>query len=54
MVATTESSDQYPVHVLAAAIEKGMLPPMILLFASGGSQTNYCDSYDGKYLSETR
>jgi len=49
----TESSDQYPVHFLAAAIEKGMLPPMILVFASGGSQTNYCDSYDGKYLGET-
>src|SRR5215831_17244926 len=49
----TESSDQYPVHFLAAAIEKGTLPPIILVFASGGSQTNYCDSYDGKYLGET-
>src|SRR5215467_11929853 len=49
----TESSDQYPVHFLAAAIENGTLPPMILVFASGGSQTNYCDSYDGKYLGET-
>ena len=49
----TESSDQYPVHFLDAAIEKGTLPPMILVFASGGSQTNYCDSYDGKYLGET-
>jgi enterochelin esterase-like enzyme len=49
----TESSDQYPVHFLAAAIDKGTLPPMILVFASGGSQTNYCDSYDGKYLGET-
>ena len=26
---------------------------MILVYASGGSQTNYCDSYDGKYLGET-
>ena len=26
---------------------------MILVYASGGSQTNYCDSYDGKYMAET-
>ena len=26
---------------------------MIVVYASGGSQTNYCDSYDGKYLAET-
>ncbi len=26
---------------------------MIVVFASGGSQTNYCDSYDGKYMGET-
>jgi hypothetical protein len=49
----TESSDQYPVHYLAEAVEKGALPAMIMVFASGGSQTNYCDSYDGKYLGET-
>src|SRR5690349_8517039 len=49
----TESSDQYPVHFLADGIEKGTVPPMIVVFASGGSQTNYCDSYDGKYMGET-
>ena len=49
----TESSDQYPAHFLAEGIRSGMLPAMILVYASGGSQTNYCDSYDGKYLGET-
>jgi endo-1,4-beta-xylanase len=49
----TESSDQYPVHFLAESIANGTLPAMILVYASGGSQTNYCDSYDGKYLGET-
>src|SRR5438876_8825389 len=49
----TESSDQYPAHYLADGIAGGKLPPMILVYASGGSQTNYCDSYDGKYLAET-
>ena len=49
----TESSDQYPVHFLAEGIASGTVPPMIMVFASGGSQTNYCDSYDGKYLGET-
>jgi enterochelin esterase-like enzyme len=49
----TESSDQYPAHFLAEGIAKGTLAPIILVYASGGSQTNYCDSYDGKYLGET-
>ena len=49
----TESSDQYPAHFLAEGIANGTLPAMILVYASGGSQTNYCDSYDGKYLGET-
>jgi endo-1,4-beta-xylanase len=49
----TESSDQYPAHFLAEGITGGKLPAMILVYASGGSQTNYCDSYDGKYLGET-
>jgi enterochelin esterase-like enzyme len=49
----TESSDSYPVHFLAEGVAKGSLPAMILVYASGGSQTNYCDSYDGKYLGET-
>src|SRR5438445_1219406 len=49
----TESSDQYPAHFLADGIANGTAPPMILVYASGGSQTNYCDSVDRKYLGET-
>ena len=41
----TESSDSYPI--------KYVVPNVIVVYASGGSQTNYCDSYDGKYLAET-
>jgi len=41
----TESSDSYPIAHVA--------PGLIVVYASGGSQTNYCDSYDGKYLAET-
>jgi enterochelin esterase-like enzyme len=49
----TESSDGYPVNYLADGVANRTLPPMIMVFASGGSQTNYCDSYDGKYMGET-
>ncbi len=34
-------------------IKSGLLPPFILVFASGGQHTVYADSYDGKYLAET-
>jgi len=49
----TESSNGYPIQYLADAIAAGKIAPMIVVFASGGSQTNYCDSYDGKYMAET-
>jgi enterochelin esterase-like enzyme len=49
----TESSDYYPIGYLSQGIADGKLPPLILVYASGGSQTNYCDSYDGKYMAET-
>jgi enterochelin esterase-like enzyme len=49
----TESSNGYPINYLADGVANQTLPPMILVFASGGSQTNYCDSYDGKYMGET-
>ena len=41
----TESSDSYPITYV--------VPNLIVVYASGGSQSNYCDSYDGKYLAET-
>ena len=49
----TEISNGYPPRYLADGIASGKLPPMIVVYASGGSQTNYCDSYDGKYMAET-
>ncbi len=49
----TESSNGYPISYLADGIAAGKLPPMIVVFASGGSQSNYSDSYDGKYMGET-
>ena len=49
----TESSNGYPVQYLNDGITSGKLPAIILVYVSGGSQTNYCDSYDGKYMSET-
>src|SRR5262249_32456676 len=49
----TEASDSYPIGYLSDGIAAGKLAPMILVYASGGSQTNYCDSYDGKYKAET-
>jgi endo-1,4-beta-xylanase len=49
----TESSNGYPLHYLTDAVAAGKLPPMIVVFPNGGSQTNYCDSFDGKYMGET-
>jgi endo-1,4-beta-xylanase len=49
----TESSNGYPLHYLVEAVAAGKHPPMIVVFPNGGSQTNYCDSYDGKYMGET-
>lgn len=49
----TESSNGYPLEYLREGIANGKVPPLIVVFPSGGSQTNYCDSYDGKYMGET-
>jgi acetyl esterase len=49
----TESSNGYPLHFLTDAVAAGKLPPMIIVYPAGGSQTNYCDSYDGQYMGET-
>jgi hypothetical protein len=39
-------------HFLAESVANGTVPPMILVYASGGSQTNYCDSVDGNTLAK--
>jgi acetyl esterase len=49
----TESSNGYPLRYLTEAMAAGKLPPMIVVFPNGGSQSNYCDSFDGKYMGET-
>jgi len=49
----SESYDQFPVRYLDEGIRKGALPPMILVYANGGSQSFYSDSFDGKWPAET-
>jgi enterochelin esterase-like enzyme len=49
----TESSNGYPVQFLADAIKSGAVLPSILVYVCGGSQTNYADSFDRKYMGET-
>src|SRR3954451_18970845 len=49
----TESSNGYPLHYLTDAVAAGKLPPMIVIFPNGGSQSNFSDSFDGKYMGET-
>ncbi len=49
----TESSDQFPARYLDEGIKDKSLPPMIIVYASGGSQSCYSDSTDGKWLAET-
>jgi enterochelin esterase-like enzyme len=49
----TESSNGYPLRYYIEALAAGKLPPMIVVFANGGSQSNFSDSFDGKYMGET-
>jgi len=42
----TEASNGYPLRYLPPT-------PIIIVYANGGSETNYCDSYDGKYMGAT-
>jgi endo-1,4-beta-xylanase len=49
----SESSNWYPPKELDAAVRTGEVPPVIVIFASGGGRTFYVDSADGKLLSET-
>lgn len=49
----SESSDWFPPAVLHEAQTSGAVPPLIVVYLSGGSRTFYSDSADGKILSET-
>jgi endo-1,4-beta-xylanase len=48
-----ESRDQYPIRLLDDAIRGKRVPPMVVVYASGGQRTHYADSVDGKILAET-
>ncbi|MDX2019480.1 MAG: alpha/beta hydrolase-fold protein [Deltaproteobacteria bacterium] len=48
-----ESNDQFPAAIIDRSIRNGTIPPLIFVYASGGSHSFYSDSPDGKYLSET-
>lgn len=48
-----ESIDQFPARLVEEAIRKKVIPPLIFVYVSGGSQTFYCDSPGLKFASET-
>ncbi|MBI3856566.1 MAG: hypothetical protein HY293_12835 [Planctomycetes bacterium] len=48
-----ESNDQFPAAQVDQAIRDGKIPPLIFAYGNGGSRAFYCDSADGKILSET-
>lgn len=48
-----ESIDQFPAALVQEAIVQKRVPPLIVVYVSGGSQTFYCDSPDLKWASET-
>ena len=49
----TENGDRYPVETLARAVERGEVPPMILVQPNGGALSVYADSANGRWLAET-
>ncbi|HYE17708.1 MAG TPA: alpha/beta hydrolase-fold protein [Tepidisphaeraceae bacterium] len=49
----SENTNQYPPKNVDAAIKSGAIPPIIVIYVSGGGRTFYVDSADGKLLSET-
>lgn len=48
-----ESNDQFPAAQVDQAIREGKIPPLLFCYGNGGSSAFYCDSTDGKILSET-
>lgn len=49
----SESADQFTASVVDAAIRAGTLPPLIVVYATGGGRAFYTDSPDGKILGQT-
>jgi endo-1,4-beta-xylanase len=48
-----ESNDQFPAALVDQAIRDGKIQPLIVAYPNGGGRSFYCDSVDGKVLSET-
>jgi S-formylglutathione hydrolase FrmB len=48
-----ESSDLFPVKLLDWAVKAGTIPPVIGVYANGGSDGWYADSPDGKWMAQT-
>lgn len=48
-----ESIDQFPARLVEQAIRERRIPPLIVVYVSGGSQSFYCDSPDLRWASET-
>ena len=49
----TESTDHYPIHYLDDGIKAGVIPPMIVVYVSGGQRTYYTDSPPAHSYPET-
>lgn len=49
----SENTDQFPPAIVDAAIRDRTIPPLIVVYASGGANSWYADSPDGKHLAET-
>ncbi len=48
-----ESIDQFPARLVEQAIREQRIPPLLVVYVSGGSQSFYCDSPDRRWASET-
>jgi enterochelin esterase-like enzyme len=49
----SESNDQFPAKTVELAIRDKIIPPLIVVYASGGGMSFYSDSANGQWLAET-
>ncbi len=49
----SESTDQFPPRYVEQAIRAQIIPPLLVVYASGGGMSFYSDSADGQWLAET-
>lgn len=48
-----ESCDQFPAAIVQEGIRQHILPPLIIVYPSGGQFSMYCDSADGRWPVES-